>query len=80
MKAKINAACGDWKKAEYLQKNALENIDDSFSEIRVAWQNYAFYCIKSGNKREAARAIGVLKTINSTDPQVAELEKLQEIL
>lgn len=78
--AKIKAACGDWKKAETLQKTALEKIDNSFSEIRIAWQNYAFYCIKSGNKKEAEKAVAVLKTINSQNPQLDELEKLKEIL
>lgn len=80
----IEAACkatvGDWSGAERIQKKALQNINNSFSEIRLAYRDYARYCLKSGNKTESARAIDIMKELNPDHPETVQLAKrLQEL-
>lgn len=75
LEAKIRAASGKWAEAKELQKNALQNINNSFSEIRIAYQNYAEYCLKNNDIAEAKKAIGILKSIDRKHPDVIDLEK-----
>ena len=75
VEAKINAASGKWQQAQILQRKALENIDNLFSEIRIAWYNYAVYSLRAGDQTEAEKAIAILKTIDSKNKETLELEK-----
>ena len=75
VEAKINAASGKWQQAQILQRKALENIDNLFSEIRIAWYNYAVYSWRAGDQAEAEKAIAILKTIDSKNKETLELEK-----
>ena len=73
LEAKIKAAGADWKNAQQLQKKALLKIDNSFSEIRIAYQNYAIYALRAGDRSEAEKAIAVLNEISPNHPEVLKL-------
>ena len=73
LEAKIKAAEGDWKNAQLLQQKALQKIDNSFSEIRIAYQNYAHYCLQAGDLNEAEQAIAVLNQLNPQHTDVLNL-------
>ena len=76
LEAKINAAAGKWNEAKLLQKEALNNIDNSFSEVRIAWGRYAEYCIKSNDRKEAVKAVKILNSIDKKHPETIRLQNL----
>ena len=76
LEAKLNAAAGKWQSAKELQKGALKNIDNSFSEIRVAYENYAKYCRMAGDQSEAENARKILRSISdASKPAGSPAEK-----
>ena len=76
LEAKICAASGKWAEAQKMQKEALENIDNGYSEIRIAYQNYAEYSLANKDLAEAKKVLEVLKSIDSKHPDTVKIENM----